>query len=217
MSDDGAGMSRETMEQIFEPFFTTKEVGKGTGMGLSTVYGIVKQNDGFVHVYSEPGEGTTLHIYLVRYTGDDVEPVKPQRGQSPTGQGETVLIVEDEPAMLRLTKRILDTFGYKILTAASPKEALQTADQYRGQLDLLVTDVVMPGMNGRDLAASLVDRYPGLRVLFMSGYTADVIAHRGVLDASATFIQKPFARDALAAKVREALDTPSSAANPNGS
>jgi len=207
VSDDGCGMSPELREKIFEPFFTTKGVGQGTGLGLATVYGIVKQNGGFIDVYSEPGQGTTFKIYLPRYRGKeeqarvaDVAPVV-ERGR------ETVLLVEDEPAILDVATQMLEIHGYRVLAAATPGEAIRLAEEHRGEIHLLMTDVVMPEMNGRELAKKLLSLHPGLRRLFMSGYTADVIAHHGVLDEGVQFIQKPFTLNALAAKVREVLDS----------
>jgi len=207
VSDDGCGMSPEMQAHLFEPFFTTKEVGKGTGLGLATVYGIVKQNNGFINVYSEPGHGTTFRIYFPRYTGK-VESVQKEGAAEPSVRGrETVLLVEDEPAILRLTTRILGDLGYTVAPASTPGEAIRLAAAHSGEIHLLITDVVMPEMNGRDLAKNLLSMYPGMKRLFMSGYTASVIAHRGVLDEGVHFIQKPFSKRDLAAKVREALDS----------
>ena len=206
VSDDGCGMDQETLKNIFEPFFTTKGVGQGTGLGLATVYGIVKQNAGFIDVYSEPGLGTSFKIYLPRYLGTEgiartAEPLEPaERGR------ETVLLVEDEQAILDLGKELLEMQGYRVLAAGTPGEALRLAEEHSGEIHLLLTDVVMPEMNGRELARRLLSLYPGLKRLFMSGYTADIIAHHGVLDEGVQFIQKPFSLDALTAKVREALD-----------
>jgi two-component system sensor histidine kinase EvgS len=208
VSDDGCGMDAETLASIFEPFFTTKGEGEGTGLGLATVYGIVKQNDGFVNVYSEPGYGTTFRIYLPRHAA---EPERRMLGRplaaTPTGN-ETILLVEDEPAILRLGKRMLEGLGYRVLTARDPKGALATALAHSGEVHLLITDVIMPGMNGRELAAQLTRALPELKCLFMSGYTAEVTAHHGVLDEGVHFMQKPFSRRDLASKVREALDAP---------
>jgi PAS domain S-box-containing protein len=209
VSDDGSGMDKETQSHLFEPFFTTKGMGKGTGLGLATVYGIVKQNNGFINVYSEPGQGTTFKIYLPRHVGKAGQartqgaagPARPAlRGQ------ETILLVEDEPAILKLTTMMLVRQGYTVLAASTPGEATGLAREHAGEIHLLMTDVVMPEMNGRELAKNLLSIYPHLKRLFMSGYTANVIAHRGVLDEGVYFIQKPFSRKDLAAKVREALD-----------
>jgi CheY-like chemotaxis protein len=198
-------MSREIMEKIFEPFFTTKEMGKGTGLGLATVYGIVKQNDGFITADSQPGLGTTFTIYLPRHSRQ--EPVKQMehRYSGPRGKGECVLLVEDEAAILRLTRKILENAGYKVLTADTPSRALVLAGEHAAEIVLLLTDVVMPEMNGKDLANQLKTIIPQLKCLFMSGYTASVIAGRGVLDEGTHFIQKPFSAEGLAVKVREAI------------
>jgi two-component system, cell cycle sensor histidine kinase and response regulator CckA len=206
VSDNGCGMDKEVLGMLFEPFFTTKGVGKGTGLGLSTVYGIVRQNDGFINVYSEPQQGTTFRIYLPRHTSK-TEQVRMEGPQEPVLRGhETVLVVEDEPAILEMSKLMLEQQGYRILTAGTPGEAIRLAEKHAGEIHLLMTDVVMPEMNGRDLAKELLSLYPNLKRLFMSGYTANVIAHHGVLDEGITFIQKPFSIRDLAAKVREALD-----------
>nr|MEE4266528.1 PocR ligand-binding domain-containing protein [Candidatus Krumholzibacteria bacterium] len=205
LSDDGRGMERETLANLFEPFFTTKDVGKGTGLGLATVYGIVKQNNGFINVYSEIGKGTTFKVYLPRHEGDLAsKSAIPASAQVQTGQ-ETILLVEDEPTLLKITSTMLGRLGYTVLKAGSPAEAMEIAQNHESTIDLLLTDVVMPGMNGKDLAATLFDHLPELKRLFMSGYTANVIAHHGVLDEGVFFIQKPFSKQELAAKIREAL------------
>ena len=204
VSDDGSGMDRQTVEKIFEPFFTTKGVGKGTGLGLATVYGIVKQNNGFINVYSEPGEGAAFRIYLPRHAGDVAAEGRAVVEEVPKGRGETLLVVEDEEAILKLAEQILSSYDYKVLTAPTPLEALQAAETH--SIDLLITDVVMPQMNGRELAEKLQSLYPRLKCLYMSGYTANAIAHRGVLEKGIQFIQKPFSPRELAAKVRTALD-----------
>jgi CheY-like chemotaxis protein len=205
VSDDGCGMDSETRAHIFEPFFTTKRVGEGTGLGLSMVYGAVRQNGGFVDVYSEPGEGSTFKVYLPRHAvavgpAPSVEPVGPV-----VPGNATILLVEDEPAILRTIKRMLEGLGYRVLPAQTPGEAIELAREHAGQIDLLLTDVVMPEMNGRDLAKHLLSLYPQLKRLFMSGFTANVIAHHGVLDEGVSFIQKPFSSADLAAKVRDVL------------
>ncbi|MFH7319952.1 transporter substrate-binding domain-containing protein [Desulfurivibrio sp. D14AmB] len=212
VSDDGCGMERSVREHIFEPFFSTKGVGEGTGLGLATVYGIVKQNEGFINVYSEPGKGTTFKIYLPRHPGDADELASAGAIESPRAQGETVLLVEDERAILRMGQKMLEKLGYRVLAAGSPREALALVNGHAGGIELLITDVVMPGMNGRELAEKLLGQYPELKVLYMSGYTADVIAHRGVLDEGVSFIPKPFAEQELAVKVRQVLDSPRSEA-----
>ena len=206
VSDNGCGMDKETLSHLFEPFFTTKGIGKGTGLGLATVYGIVKQNNGFINVYSEPDQGTTFRIYLPRYLGKSKQ-VETEAVAKPLLRGqETILVVEDELSLLELNKILLGTQGYAVLTASTPSEAMQVVREYTGEIHLLLTDVVMPGMNGRDLAKNLSALNPHLKCLFTSGYTANVIAHHGVLDEGVHFIQKPFSRRDLAAKVREALD-----------
>jgi signal transduction histidine kinase/response regulator RpfG family c-di-GMP phosphodiesterase len=207
VSDDGCGMDKVTLAQIFEPFFTTKGVGKGTGLGLATVYGIVKQNNGFINVYSEPGLGTTFTIYLPRYVGKAEKTCVEGTAKLPLRGQETILLVEDEPAILNITKIILTKQGYNVLDANSPNEALRLASEQTSEIHLLITDVVMPVMNGRDLAKKLQSLYPELKTLFMSGYTANVIAHHGVLDDGVYFIQKPFSLPNLAAKVRGVLDS----------
>ena len=206
VSDNGRGMDRETLDKIFDPFYTTKGIGKGTGLGLSVIYGIVKQNNGFINVYSEPDKGTTFRLYFARHA-EETGPAEPVAAEeTPAGSGETVLVVEDEAAILKLTQKILQGLGYRTLTAASPGEAAAAAKEHDGEIHLLITDVVMPEMNGRDLAEKLQSEYPKLKVLFMSGYTANVIAHHGVLDAGVHFIQKPFSNTDLAVKVRNALE-----------
>ena len=206
VSDNGCGMDAQTLAHLFEPFFTTKEMGKGTGLGLAMVYGIVKQNNGFINVYSEPGQGTSFKIYLPKYISDNDQATK-TRVVQPTATGlETILLVEDEPMILAMTREMLNRLGYTVLPASTPKEALLLAQDHAHDINLLMTDVVMPEMNGRDLARNLLALYPDLKCLFMSGYTANVIAHHGVLDEGINFLQKPFSRKDLAAKVREALD-----------
>ena len=205
VSDNGCGMDRETQENIFEPFFTTKEVGKGTGLGLATVYGIVKQNNGFIDVASEPGKGTAFRIYLPRHGEKAEEKVEAVEPETPQGRGETILIVEDDVSVLYLTERILDHLGYVVLTSASPVEALTMAREYQGEIHILMTDVILPEMSGMDLAGEMSKIHPAIRTLFMSGYTADFIAQQGVLDKGLHFVQKPFTLDSLDRKVREAL------------
>ena len=202
---DGCGMDKETLGHIFEPFFTTKGMGKGTGLGLSTVHGIVKQNNGFINVYSEPGNGTTFKIYLPWYAGQTIEVQPEDIEEIPLSRGETVLVVEDEPLLLKMDKKMLEDLGYRVLAAGAPSEAIDLAKAHAGQIRLLITDVVMPEMNGRDLAERLQALYPDMKILFMSGYTATVIAHRGVLDEGVNFIQKPFSFKGLGIKVRDSL------------
>lgn len=205
VSDDGCGMSPEVMNNLFEPFFTTKEIGAGTGLGLATVYGIVRQNDGFIRVFSEPNEGTTFQIYLLRHGGQPESPRKEEPFTAIASGRETILLAEDEPAMLEILETILEDQGYTVLSAQSPHKALQLAHEYAGQIDLLITDVMMPDMNGRELAQSLIDRHPHFMVLFMSGYTADIITDHRELDERTHFIQKPFSVSELASKVRMVL------------
>ncbi|MDM7995409.1 MAG: PAS domain S-box protein [Acidobacteriota bacterium] len=206
VSDNGCGMDKQTLDKIFDPFFTTKAPGKGTGLGLSTVYGIVKQNNGLIRVYSEPGEGTTFKIYLPRETHQEMASQSDVReGAVPVGE-ETLLLVEDEKAILKLGKMVLEQLGYKVLTAETPELALQLAELHAGGIQLLITDVIMPGMNGKNLAEHLRLKYPDLKCLYMSGYTANVIAHHGVLDPGVHFIAKPFNVLDLASKVREVMD-----------
>ncbi|MCC6695285.1 MAG: PAS domain S-box protein [Candidatus Hydrogenedentes bacterium] len=208
VSDDGCGMDAATRAQVFEPFFTTKNMGEGTGLGLATVYGIVKQNGGFIDVYSELGRGSTFRICLPPHVSaaPQTKPVTISESSHLKG-GETVLLVEDEPSLLTLTSTMLEKLGYRVLRSASPVEAIRIAKEHAGEIHLLITDVVMPEMNGRDLARVLLSLYPSLKRLFMSGYTANVIAHQGVLDKGVNFIQKPFTREHLGEKVRQALDT----------
>jgi PAS domain S-box-containing protein len=206
VSDDGEGMDRQTLDRAFEPFFTTKRKDEGTGLGLATVYGIVKQNGGFINIYSEPGEGTTVRIYLPRQEQPERTAPRPEPGQhAPTGT-ETVLLVEDEPALLELSKRSLERLGYQVLAAGNPEEAISIMEHQGDGVDLLMTDVVMPQMNGRDLWTRLSERWHPLPCLFMSGYTDNVIVHHGVLDEGAHFLQKPFSQADLARRVREALN-----------
>jgi PAS domain S-box-containing protein len=207
VSDDGCGMDKETQGKIFEPFFTTKGLGKGTGLGLATVYGIVKQNNGFINLYSEPGKGATFKIYFQKQVDPGVPAMDSEGAEALPGGSETVLLVEDEEAILKMGKRMLESLGYRVLDAASPLVAMEKAKQHPGDLHLLMTDVVMPEMNGRDLSNQLRKRHPGIETLFMSGYTANVIAHRGVLDAGVHFIQKPFSKRDLALKVRSVLES----------
>ncbi len=208
VSDNGCGMDRATLANIFEPFFTTKGPDQGTGLGLATVYGIVKQNSGFINVYSEPGQGATFKIYLPPHTPRTGSAPPESPAHSPAARGhETILLVEDEPMVLNLGQRMLESFGYRVLAAATPGEAIRLAEEHAGEIHLVVTDVVMPEMNGRELLKSLLSFYPDLRHLFMSGYTANVIAHQGVLEEGVNFIQKPFTIQALAASVRQVLDS----------
>lgn len=207
VSDTGQGMTQEVLEHIFEPFFTTKEIGKGTGLGLATVYGIVKQNGGFVNVYSEPAKGSSFKIYLPRFRAEAEEPARAEPIRRPLSRGnETILVVEDEKAVLELVRTILEGLGYTVLAERTPADAIRTVESYAGDLHLLLTDIVMPGMDGRQLAERLRAFRPGLKCLFMSGYASNVIAQSGVLEPGVIFIQKPFSSADLADKVRQALE-----------
>ena len=206
VSDNGRGMNKETIAHIYEPFFTTKALGEGTGLGLATVYGAVKQNDGFINVYSEPGLGTIFTIHIPRYQGGKTEQQLQESELVPPSRGnETVLLVEDEPGILYMSRMILENQGYLVYPAGTVSEAIRLAREY-DRIDLLMTDVVMPEMNGWDLAAMVKKGHPRIKTLFMSGYTADVIANHGILDDGVHFIQKPFSLHALSTKVRQVLD-----------
>ena len=206
VSDTGHGMSAEVKEHIFEPFFTTKPKGSGTGFGLSTTYGAVKQAGGSIEVYSEVGVGTTIRIYLPRVEGKPPEIAGADRPGTLRGGTETVLLVEDEEIVRKLAVRVLDELGYRVLQAGNGDEAITLALGCGERIDLLLTDVVMPGMSGRELANRLTQVHPGTRVLFTSGYTDDAIVHHGVLDDGVAFLGKPYSPLALAGKVREVLD-----------
>lgn len=216
VSDTGIGMSPETLTRIFEPFYTTKEVGKGTGLGLSMVYGIVKQSGGYIWVYSEPNQGTTFKIYLPRVdqpvegTAAEKQPVNVMRGT------ETILLVEDDPQLRELSSLVLARCGYNVLTASTPEEGLATCEANHNDIRLLVTDVVMPRMNGRQLAERITRICPTIRVLYISGYTDNAIVHYGVLDPGLWFLPKPFTLSSLVAKVREVLDSATNSAETPG-
>jgi CheY-like chemotaxis protein len=210
VSDTGHGMPPETQVRIFEPFYTTKDVGKGTGLGLSMVYGIVKQSGGYIWVYSEPDQGTTFRIYLPRVD----QPAETMAAESPKNvqRGtETILLVEDDSQLRQLGSSVLAHCGYKVLVAGGPEEGLAIGRSNRRDIRLLITDVIMPGMNGRQLADEILQISPNVRVLYISGYTNDAIVHYGVLDAGLWFLPKPFTLSALIAKVREVLDSSTSA------
>jgi CheY-like chemotaxis protein len=205
VGDTGIGMERATLERVFDPFFTTKPAGQGTGLGLSTVYGIVKQTGGQIWAYSEPGLGTTFKVYLPRVWERAAE--REERGPiTRTGGTETVLLVEDEEIVRNLVEEMLEDDGYAVLAAASGGEALELLRTHGGQIDVLVTDVVMPGLSGQQLAAQLVEERPGLRVLFASGYAEDAIATHGVLRPGTAFLEKPFTAPELASTLRQLLD-----------
>jgi PAS domain S-box-containing protein len=206
VSDTGVGMDEKTASQVFEPFFTTKELGKGTGLGLSTVYGIVKQSGGFIWVYSEPGKGSTFKVYL---------PCTADRGVLPDKEGspvedlrgeKSVLVVEDEESIRRLATEILGRYGYAVFSAGDGEEALRIATSHEGEIDLLLTDVIMPGMGGPELFERIRQLRPGIKVLYVSGYTNDAIVHQGVLDPGIAFLQKPYSPTSLVRKVKDVLE-----------
>lgn len=205
VDDTGHGMDAATQKRIFEPFFTTKAEGRGTGLGLSTVYGIVKQNGGYIWVYSEPGTGTTFKIYLPRVQATP-EPIRPAVPRD-AGGSETLLLVEDAAPLRELAQELLEAAGYGVLAAEDAKSAIRTAEDYKGYIDLLLTDVVMPGLSGAKLASQMRIAHPETKILFMSGYTDDTISHYGVLDPGAVLLEKPFTRTSLLNKVREVLGT----------
>lgn len=213
VTDTGTGMDEETQRRVFEPFFTTKALDKGTGLGLSTVYGIVKQSGGSIWVYSEPGKGTSVKVYLPRVTerAEGLKPALPT--ENPARGSETILLVEDAKMVRDLAIDILESSGYKVLEAANGRDALKVSGESNGPIHFLLTDVVMPGMSGRELANRLVALHPEMRVLYMSGYTEDTIVHHGVLEEGINFIEKPFTPEGLAHKVREVLDAPATSLN----
>ena len=207
VGDTGHGMDGETKAHLFEPFFTTKESGRGTGLGLSTVYRIVKQNDGYVFVDSEPASGTTFRLYFPLRPAAHIAPAPaPRAPRTATGGSESILLVDDDLGVTNTAARVLSSRGYAVLPAFSPEEALEIFEQLDGRIDLLLTDVVMPGGTGRALAATLRHSNPGLKALYMSGYTTEAIVDHTILDPSAAFIGKPFTAEHLALKVRETLD-----------
>ena len=204
--DDGEGIPPDVIEHIFEPFFTTKQRGQGTGLGLSTVYGIVQQNNGTIQVHSEPGAGAVFEVYLPRQSGRLAEDISPVDAEPEAlGGHETILLVDDEETILQTTRRILESLGYAVIATPSPHEALLLAERYKGGIDLLLTDVIMPDMNGPELVRRLRSRYPKLRGLYMSGYTANLLAKQGLQEADLDYIPKPFSRNMLARKIREAF------------
>ena len=208
VGDTGVGMTQDTREHAFDPFFTTKEAGKGTGLGLATVYGIVKQSGGYVWIYSEPGHGTTLKLYFPEVSAVAAFATTDNRAASKEVErgSETILLVEDEAAVRGLTSRILEKQGYRVIAAQHGREAMDIASKELGHIDLVLTDVVMPGMNGRGLVERLTGIRPGIKSLYMSGYTDDDIIRRGFIEPSKSFLQKPFTSDGLLQTVRKVLD-----------
>jgi CheY-like chemotaxis protein len=206
VSDTGAGIERENLARVFEPFFTTKELGKGTGLGLSMVYGIIKQSGGNIWVYSEPGRGTSFKIYLPMVNAP-AEPLLVEQPSARNSRGaETILLAEDDEQVRELASEALSASGYSVLVAETPQAAISLCRSHKAQIDLLLTDVVMPGIGGRELAKQATAIRPDLKVLYMSGYTPQAILHHGELDANTFFIQKPFTPSSLSAKIREVLD-----------
>jgi two-component system cell cycle sensor histidine kinase/response regulator CckA len=206
VTDSGAGMSDEVRERIFEPFFTTKELGRGTGLGLATVYGIVKQHGGHIIVDSEPRKGTIFRILLPLTAGPGPQLAEESSDPLPEGT-ETLLVVEDDELVRGLIDEVLAPLGYRVLTTASGDEALKTSDSFHGHVDLLLTDIVMPGMNGRQVAEVMRTRRPGIKVLFMSGYTQDALSTQGILEPGVALIHKPLRTRTLARQIRQVLDS----------
>ena len=207
VSDNGKGMDEDILKNIFDPFFTTKELGKGTGLGLATVFGIVKQNNGFINVYSEPDHGTSFKIYIPVFKKENKNTSDTNKKIIVPKGTETILLTEDDKSILKMATKFLESLGYNVLSASSPKQSIQLASEYSGKIHLLLTDVIMPGMNGRELSEKLLSLYPDMKLLYMSGYTANVIEKHGVLDDEIPFLHKPFQTEDLSLKVREVLDT----------
>jgi CheY-like chemotaxis protein len=205
VTDTGLGMDKETQSRIFEPFFTTKEKGKGTGLGLSTVYGIVKQSGGYVFAQSEVGHGTTFRIYLPQVEGEADDCSATKAFDSVSGGSETVLLVEDEESVRQLVRETLEAKGYTVIEAENGEVGLRLAEAHAAPIHMVITDVVMPGMGGRELAKRLLESRPQTKVLYLSGYTEDAIVHQGVLETETAFLQKPFTLQTLSRKVREVL------------
>jgi len=207
ISDTGSGLDPETRDHVFEPFFTTKPRGKGTGLGLATVYGIVKQSGGEIRVDSEPGMGARFEVYFPRTDKTSQRQKDGPVRSKPRGGRETILLVEDEPGVRKLARDMLARLGYRVLEAASPAEALGIWESEQGSIDLLLTDVIMPQMSGRELADRLAESRPGLKILYVTGYSGDVILQRGVEAGKVELLQKPFSREALGRRVRKVLDS----------
>jgi len=204
LTDTGAGMDRETREKIFEPFFTTKEVGKGTGLGLSMVYGIIKQHEGYINVYSEPGRGTTFRIYLPLIEAK-VEEIKPEVIEPVERGTETVLLAEDEDAIREFIKKLLGEYGYKVITAASGQEAVNEFKAHKDKIQLVLLDVIMPNKNGKEAYEEIKKIRPDIKVLFMSGYPADIIHKHDIIEKGFAYIEKPASPTKLLRKIREVL------------
>jgi signal transduction histidine kinase len=205
VSDSGSGIEKEILPQIFEPFFTTKPKDKGTGLGLSTVFGIVKQNNGFITVSSEPDKGTTFHLYFPHDIGEKSAATKKEEELALEGT-ETIMIVEDEQELLKMCVSVLQEKGYNVLSAGAPLAAKKLYDRFEGSIDLLISDVVMPGMNGKELKEWIEEKQPSIKTLFISGYTSDIVAERGILEEGVNFLQKPFTPHALIRLVRVILN-----------
>ncbi|MDR3630746.1 MAG: PAS domain S-box protein [Desulfocapsaceae bacterium] len=205
VSDTGCGMSMETQNHIFEPFFTTKGIGEGTGMGLATIYGVVKQNKGFITVFSEPGQGATFKIYIPRHLSSAEQGNREEVRRPEGDKDETILLVEDEPTLIKMTTSMLQRLGYSVVAAATPREAINAVNTFGNEIHLLITDVIMPEMNGKELAEKLLTIQPNMKCLFISGYTADIISKQGVLQEGVHFLKKPFSKRELAANVQVAL------------
>jgi two-component system cell cycle sensor histidine kinase/response regulator CckA len=212
VSDTGAGMDEATTSRIFEPFFTTKEAGKGTGLGLSTVYGIVKQSNGYIWVYSEPGHGTTFKVYLPRVPvredrRSEADAASGDGRSSVRGWHETALLVEDDSSVRAVVRRTLQSNGYNVVEAGNAGDAVRLAEEYRGTIDFMITDLIMPETSGRDLAQTISALRPGIKVLYMSGYSDNTVLQRGMVSSDMEFIAKPFTQDRLLEKIRQVLTT----------
>jgi CheY-like chemotaxis protein len=205
--DSGSGIDPKILGHVFEPFFTTKEEGQGTGLGLSTVYGIVKQNHGYINIYSESGTGTTFKMYLPRHEGPRKDATPGTETSGPLNGTETILVVEDEQKVLKMVKAMLEDAGYTVLAASDVQEALAVTGKYPRRIHILLTDIIMPKINGKELAKQIVSKRPGIKVLFMSGYSAKVISDRNIIPKGAHFLKKPFSRTLLTHTLREILDT----------